>query len=75
MIFHPRGVHYRVSKIAPKILNSMIVQETTDGTDTSGVRLRPCNANEVLLSISEGGLKSSVCPKHPKAILPKVISM
>ena len=64
--FHPRGVHYRVAKIAPKILNSMIVQETADGTDTSGVRLRPCNANEVLLSISEGGLKSSEGPKHPR---------
>ena len=64
--FHPRGVHYRVAKIAPKILNSIIVQETTDGTDTSGVRLRPCNANEVLLSISEGGLKSSGGPKHTR---------
>ena len=52
----------------------MIDQETADGTDTSGVRLRPCNANEVLLSISEGGLKSSEDPKHPKAILPKVFS-
>lgn len=33
----------------------MMIQDTevTDWTDTSGVRLRPCNANEVLLSISE----------------------
>ena len=62
-----------LAKSAARKPKSMIIQETADGTDTSGVRLRPCNANEVLLSISEGGLKSSVGPKHPKAFLQKVI--
>ena len=50
----PRGFEW-AAKSAAKKPKSMIDQETADGTDTSGVRLRPCNANEVLLSISEGG--------------------